>query len=1393
VQQHIGELTDGGRAIAAEVDRIVSSPFHQAIIEIRQQVERAHGSVVGIHVGEWISDPRVISISDLEGMALLDPLAALQREQPSALVVVLIDALDEITGTGSEYGATVLDWLSKAGELPSNLRIIVTSRPNAQVRAFAEKLGDQVEELEIRADDERVGRDLRAYAQNLLTLGPVTQALAEARRSPDDFARAAVDKAHGNVGYLDAIGRAIDRAERQDEPATAIAALVALDQLPEDLQGLYAFFLHQLRTEMSKGSIKVQDPDTGRDALRNAWSEVYYPILEVLSVAARALDLEELAGLTGTLARQAELTVALDQLAYLLDDSEDHQYRLYHATLVEFLTSPVTAAQPATQDLAIKPVDAHERLAMRIRGQLPALWTDAENATETAVRHYGRDYYVLHLSKAQRWQELFGVLDRGDYGIGKVRADPTGAAYLSDLVLGANAAARDGLGMSAASALLPKLFRYRLLSHLLSWTADVQAPDIYAARALLGEDERALRLAKLVADPTQRVKVLCRIAAMLLENPSREDLSATPGNPHIAQAATAARSALAAASTITDEVAALEALDEILSVWSKLLDHGQQVDDDVGARYLRLSESALPLADRTRAIITTARLASLTDMERTRQLLAGAVELATRCEDKVQANMAWAQLAGTYADLLWFDDAATTAARIRDDAILRLRLAAYVAQTRSDSGDEAAARAEVDTAIASVGPALRSETGGAGKREDARQDLVADHVAVARAWLVVGDHERAIAAAHHALHAAESDELPDSGSVADLIRVFRELGDDDGARQAGRRLRDCALANHRKLSAGPTFAVYPTRAAMALADADEIELALDIVHGMGQQELSAAAVAVVEASARKQDWDGALQVVELIRKAEQESALRFSVTSGSTRGTTSNDAMAAVGRHLADAGLADRAIRLANQIHDDKLRSAVYGAAALQEIKAGHSDAAHRVLDADERPIRLAGANHFRYEAAEAGLLLLAAVREWDSAAVFAKSVDAEQPAARARVTLGRMLLEAGQLTSARYLAEEMPDADERATQLIEYAKRLAAADPAAAKTALAEARSLASALPPEARWGRLDAAAIALAELGDMEAAHQALQDAITAWSEVPRIQFRPTPWCRLAGDAARVGLYEKALQIARGLPATGPWAFDRAQALMQIADALLEETDRDRAVEHLEEAVKQSSLIEFPPQRTQTRVGISARFAQLGMLSRALADDLSAEAPQQVRETVAAKLGQSGQPEKALALYPSPDTPPDTVLGAVVPALLGQGRMETARQLIDSVTSPANRIPLLIQLAEEPNQDEHKRLTAALTAVNLMISNTSTMRDPDLTARVARCLYTVAGGHDLLQLITEQWRITRSATELSTRSPLAVPLITAATAHEITSALTWAEEFLKRLTTSEYDNNAP
>lgn len=1394
VQQHIGELQEGGSAIAAAVDRIVSSPFYQTILEIGQQVERARGSVVGIHVGEWISDPRVIPISDLEGMALLDPLAALQREQPSTRITVLIDALDEVTGTDSEHGETVLDWLSAAGELPPNLRIIVTSRPNPQVRAFAEKQRDHVQEVQIRAGDKRVDRDLRSYTQSLLVLSPVTRALADAGRSPDDFAHDAVSKARGNIGYLDAIGRAIDRAERQREPATTIAALIALDELPKDLQGLYAFFLHQLCTKMSQHVIKVEDPSAGRSALLDAWSEVYRPILEVLCVAAEPLQLDELAGLTGTLARRTELTFALDQLAHLLEDPKDHRYRLYHATVVEFLTSPRTATEPANADLFVDSIAIHARLAARIRSQLPGLWTDTENKTETAIRRYGRNYYVLHLSRAHRWLDLFQALDQGDYGIGKVRADPTGAAFLSDLAVGASAAARDGLATTDAMTFLPHVFRYRLLSHLLSWTADGQAADIFAAWALLGDDGRALRQANLVVDPAHRVKVLCRIAAVLLDNipGAAPEPMATPDNRHVARAAAAARSALAATGTFADDTAALKAVDEVLEIWIRLLEYGQAVDDDLSTRYLRLAEGALPLADRARALINAARLASLTDMDHTRQLLARVTELAGGCddEDKVQANLAWAQLACVYADLRWLDDATTAVGRIQDDAVYRLRVATYVSTAYSESGDQTTASAEIATAVAGVGPVLFNETGPADKPRKAKRDLVADHVSVARAWLAVGNHERATAAAHHALHAAESNELPGSEGVADLIHVFRELGQNDEARHASQRLRDCALVNQRKLSGGPTYPIYPTKAATVLADADEVDLALDIIHAMGQQELAGAACTVVEAYARSRDWDGALKVVELIRRAEQKSQLfRISVSTGRERGHTLDAALAAVGERLADAGLVDRAIGLADQIQDATLRSSVYGAAALQEIKVGHPDAAYRLLDADERRIRLAGIKRFRYEIAKAGLLLLTTVGEWSAATAFAEGIDAKQPTARATATLIAMLLEANDLAAARRLADTMPDPGARAAQLIEYAKRLAAADPAAATTALTEACSLVSTLPPAARWGRLAAAAVALAKLGHREAAQQALQDAITAWGEVPRIEMRPTPWCTLAGDCVRVGQYEKGINIARGLPETGPWALDRTYALVRIAEALTEQDDREGAVERLEEAVQQASLIEFDPQRVEARGFIATKFVRLGMLSRALAEDLSAEAPQRIRDTVAGELGRSGRPEEALALYVNRDAPSDAVVTAVVPTLLGQGLIETARQLIDSVTTPASRAPLLIQLAEEPDYDKHSRLTVARTAMSLVVNTSDSVRNPDLVTRAAKCLQTVGGVGELLQLTTEQWSATRSATELAWRVPLAVPLVSSATAREITSALTWAEEFLERLTTPQYN----
>ena len=90
VEQRIGEVMRDGSAVAAEVERILSSPFHKTVVHIQQEVARNRGAVTGLRVREWVADPRMLSLDDLAAMALLDPAAALRRTDPDARIIIML-------------------------------------------------------------------------------------------------------------------------------------------------------------------------------------------------------------------------------------------------------------------------------------------------------------------------------------------------------------------------------------------------------------------------------------------------------------------------------------------------------------------------------------------------------------------------------------------------------------------------------------------------------------------------------------------------------------------------------------------------------------------------------------------------------------------------------------------------------------------------------------------------------------------------------------------------------------------------------------------------------------------------------------------------------------------------------------------------------------------------------------------------------------------------------------------------------------------------------------------------------------------------------------------------------------------------------------------------------
>ncbi len=104
VEQRIGAVRDGGTAVGAQIERILTSPFHQARLAVSQRAGTVAGELVGVQIGEWIADPRLLDLADLADMALFAPARALARLAPAQRLVLLVDALDWRGASGRTAG-----------------------------------------------------------------------------------------------------------------------------------------------------------------------------------------------------------------------------------------------------------------------------------------------------------------------------------------------------------------------------------------------------------------------------------------------------------------------------------------------------------------------------------------------------------------------------------------------------------------------------------------------------------------------------------------------------------------------------------------------------------------------------------------------------------------------------------------------------------------------------------------------------------------------------------------------------------------------------------------------------------------------------------------------------------------------------------------------------------------------------------------------------------------------------------------------------------------------------------------------------------------------------------------------------------------------------------------
>ncbi len=409
VEQRFGTATNS-EIVGAEIGKMFASPFYEKVIQIQQQVTHSKDTnITGVRIGEFYATERDLPIDKLQFMALFDPAKAMLKQvqeavnHPQRQIVVLVDALDELRYQDSEL--SLLKWLTSCPELPANLRFVLTCRPDDDLlRAFRGSQQGRIQEIAIAEEDPDVEKDLTIYTRFLIETPEVSQTLIEMHQDSDAFTRQAVTKAIGNFGYLGAIGRAVDEAIHQNQQ-DLLREILKLSELPDTLQGLYAFFLSKIKDAVSK--TQIWNPNTDDFFVwETVWEDLYQPILGTLTVTLEPLTASQIQKFSAV--SEKYLNNAIERLRQFLDKL-DNCYRLYHSTLPEFFTSQKTKERT---DYAYCYVDA-VRQNQRIVNYYQAgkkIWAEVD-LKKIAEDDYGRRHLAQHLVKGDRVDELHTLLN----------------------------------------------------------------------------------------------------------------------------------------------------------------------------------------------------------------------------------------------------------------------------------------------------------------------------------------------------------------------------------------------------------------------------------------------------------------------------------------------------------------------------------------------------------------------------------------------------------------------------------------------------------------------------------------------------------------------------------------------------------------------------------------------------------------------------------------------------------------------------------------------------------------------------------------------------------------------------------------------------------------------
>jgi hypothetical protein len=537
VRLRIGDIPSSGTVIGIKARDFIVSPFYQATLAIDLQADNVAGTLIGIDVERMVTDPRLLTPDNLQFLALLDPARVLLNLDPTARIVILIDALDELHINSEQE--SIVKWLEHCPELPPNVRFVLTSRDDPFLEFFKQRQSRWLKVEKISLTSKEVQGDLYSYTQKFVSQENIKRMLIEYRLDADVFTDLAVAKAQGNFLYLHTLFRAIN--DTNDSRRREL--LLRLEEVPKGLEELYRFFLLWIKHDVEEEEAASQDEDIFTSLPRPFWTRLIQPVLGILAVAGEPLSIEQIIQFSHTQVADRWLLNALGHVRPFLSVASG-RYFFYHSTFSEYITSPKTRSNPDHYMCYIGPEEWHRNIVYHYGGNIWP-WQDVD---WDCLDGYGLRHLSTHMTGAALHQELYDLVTSGEernrWADIHTEQEGSYAGYLHDLDLVWNwVTDRNGWGLgrqvrcvlirssihSLAATIIPEflpaLIQQRRLTALIAF-ANIQhipntkqrAKALKIVAPLLPEElySSALREAEAIFnDPTvdeqERLNTLCSV------------------------------------------------------------------------------------------------------------------------------------------------------------------------------------------------------------------------------------------------------------------------------------------------------------------------------------------------------------------------------------------------------------------------------------------------------------------------------------------------------------------------------------------------------------------------------------------------------------------------------------------------------------------------------------------------------------------------------------------------------------------------------------------------------------------------------------------------------------------------------------------------------------------